>query len=1101
MVIWDKVSNPRQNLLKFLAQAKENANSDLIKNYFRSLYSEFKSESEANNADGYVPGHFNLELKGDTKDWYSGFFQALAYKKLQSFSLIIVAAHQFLAVWDVNAIPADMLNEVMESDLAPNKLGEKLAKKYKDKNKYIFNKALWRNDEILPVLQDTKIINSELSRFEKILAEGKIVRQQITVKNFPKVLKMMSKFFDKPIYSVRAFYSMLHSWNQESVVKFSNRYQDQAVLEAEPIKNIKTSKKLDFKNFVESYYIHLENNESKDEFFAKYDLALDVVDPKFRIQRGIFFTDLYLARFAMWFVKQNIPNLGRDYLVIDPACGSGNLVTNWKSPLEFRHKVISELEPELLYAVERRMKDDELQNGNFTVIPRPDEGEGLNFIDISADAYINKLHKYLMDKGLDEPRRPIAFLCNPPYRGNDDQRAEKPNYEINRDIIELIGKDGASESYNCFLAQMKLICDKAADSGRPANSALLLFTPIGWLSTRAAFQQVQDAVKSSFAFVEGFIVNSKQFFEVTRSFPVAFTIWSYKEPKNLPQDKPVRIHDLFWLTRDKLTSIDWLDLQEVEDKCSILLNDKKSILFDPSLEKPSIQKWIGKSMVENKRDRTKDEIGKANAGGLPRGDRRLTNSKVYGKPLEKVIGFMDDLTPFRTNKGENGIPWFRLNPQFSDCTKNRCFSGPPSHYGYYARDLEEAKQVFLWFALARTFMQCGYPMWADAMMIWVPDISKKYEETVIKLSFAIGFADNECVETIFPAKNPDVKSPESEVSNPMSPTSKNSFWSLVMSKVFLRNGNDISDKLVLSVGELYDEWLKRFTQNSELFVSYEKPYFIGKGLLRKTAGIRQIKDYAEEMGDEKLLALIGNVNNTLKLAKQEFYDLLLDAEKINYFGESKGKHEVNVNLSPFEKVLEKRLILSSLIISNLKDDIDMGRTKFAKIFYLADVACELDLKARYYRKAAGPLDSRALYNKEIGIESLGVAKKLFNIKETLENVKYTPASNIDSYLKIAKNVFGNKLENIDQIIKLFSNMSTREVEKIATLYACWNDLIIDKKQVDEASIIKNFKNWHKNKEKFPNNEILDGLTWLKRHNLLPKGNKKMSHTITKLEDE
>jgi len=54
----------------------------------------------------------------------------------------------------------------------------------------------------------------------------------------------------------------------------------------------------------------------------------------------------------MWLIKQRIPDLGRNYLVIDPACGSGNLVYKLAQSLELRHKVVSEIEPELLYAVE-----------------------------------------------------------------------------------------------------------------------------------------------------------------------------------------------------------------------------------------------------------------------------------------------------------------------------------------------------------------------------------------------------------------------------------------------------------------------------------------------------------------------------------------------------------------------------------------------------------------------------------------------------------------------------------------------------------------------------------------------------------------------------
>ena len=114
-------------------------------------------------------------------------------------------------------------------------------------------------------------------------------------------------------------------------------------------------------------------------------------------------------------------------LIIDPACGSGNLVTNWRSPLELRHKVVSEIEPELLYAVEKRMKGDSWHNGKFTVVPKVSENKGLNFLDKSAGDYIRILRSYLIEKG-HNPDKPIAFLCNPPYRSDDDQVADTIRY-------------------------------------------------------------------------------------------------------------------------------------------------------------------------------------------------------------------------------------------------------------------------------------------------------------------------------------------------------------------------------------------------------------------------------------------------------------------------------------------------------------------------------------------------------------------------------------------------------------------------------------------------------------------------------------------------
>ena len=39
-------------------------------------------------------------------------------------------------------------------------------------------------------------------------------------------------------------------------------------------------------------------------------------------------------------------------------------------------KIVSEIEPELLFAVEKRMKGDAWHNGKFTVVPKVEENEG-----------------------------------------------------------------------------------------------------------------------------------------------------------------------------------------------------------------------------------------------------------------------------------------------------------------------------------------------------------------------------------------------------------------------------------------------------------------------------------------------------------------------------------------------------------------------------------------------------------------------------------------------------------------------------------------------------------------------------------------------------
>ena len=212
---------------------------------------------------------------------------------------------------------------------APNSVGQQYAKKYAGKKKSLLKIAIWNGAELFTplFLSRSDVVLSKLGEFEKTLKEGRKVRRKITTKNFPTLLKEMKSFFNdgEPIKAVRAFYSILSAWTETSVVSISQRSLDQVTLGGEVITNLIPGKRLQFKDFVERYFVVEDDQNSYDDYFAKFDEALDAADKDFRIQHGIFFTDLDLARFVLWLVRRDIPELGKHYLVIDPACGSGNI--------------------------------------------------------------------------------------------------------------------------------------------------------------------------------------------------------------------------------------------------------------------------------------------------------------------------------------------------------------------------------------------------------------------------------------------------------------------------------------------------------------------------------------------------------------------------------------------------------------------------------------------------------------------------------------------------------------------------------------------------------------------------------------------------------
>jgi hypothetical protein len=191
-----------------------------------------------------------------------------------------------------------------------------------------------------------------------------------------------------------------------------------------------------------------------DYYFSRFDEVMARIDPEYVKQHGIFFTDVNLSRFALWFAKRILGEQINDlYIFFDPAGGSGNLISSWRG--KQKHKIISELQPDLLRIIERRMRIDpyHIETG-FTIIPKTSENKGLNFLDCDAATYVAELEKELKLKNLSLDK-PFAFLLNPPYKNTDEHESAREsadaNYTIHPSILELTGEDAGKERYLAFL--------------------------------------------------------------------------------------------------------------------------------------------------------------------------------------------------------------------------------------------------------------------------------------------------------------------------------------------------------------------------------------------------------------------------------------------------------------------------------------------------------------------------------------------------------------------------------------------------------------------------------------------------------------------------
>lgn len=199
------------------------------------------------------------------------------------------------------------------------------------------------------------------------------------------------------------------------------------------------------------------------------------------------------------------------------------------------------------------------------------------------------------------------------------------------------------------------------------------------------------------------------------------------------------------------------------------------------------------------------------------------------------------------------------------------------------------------------------------------------------------------------------------------------------------------------------------------------------------------------------------------------------------------------NKRPRSEALERRLAVVCTLINRLADEPHFGRTKMAKLFYLADMTQDLDLDTNYYRQAAGPLDAVALYDAETGLEALAVKHRYLSVEKGSKKITYRRGPDLEKALENARAVLGKNRSAVNKLIDLFRPLDTDQCEIVATLYACWNDRLLDQKDVSDESVVEEFLGaWHEKKRRFSRARLLKALKWMTIHRLVPTG--RGSHT-------
>jgi restriction endonuclease S subunit len=173
-----------------------------------------------------------------------------------------------------------------------------------------------------------------------------------------------------------------------------------------------------------------------------------------------------------------------------------------------------------------------------------------------------------------------------------------------------------------------------------------------------------------------------------------------------------------------------------------------------------------------------------------------------------------------------------------------------------------------------------------------------------------------------------------------------------------------------------------------------------------------------------------------------------------------------------------------------------GHVKAEKIAHMIEAHLGIDLDRNAIKDAAGPNDYPHLKRVEHRAKKAG-----FFLFQESEGAGYriTKYGGFNGLVDRTRVALGDRNTDIDALLELMLPLKTKQAEILATVYAAWNNLLLDKQPIaDEAIVFEARENWHPDKLEIRRNRFFDAIKWMRANGVIPTGKgKKVSSKIKK----
>lgn len=219
--------------------------------------------------------------------------------------------------------------------------------------------------------------------------------------------------------------------------------------------------------------------------------------------------------------------------------------------------------------------------------------------------------------------------------------------------------------------------------------------------------------------------------------------------------------------------------------------------------------------------------------------------------------------------------------------------------------------------------------------------------------------------------------------------------------------------------------------------------------------------------------------------KQQQLETLNKYKQSLIFDYVTGKKEVPaVTASKDNSAIELHIILAGMVISSLSKK-QLGKIQLEKALYFFHYCLCLGLSVQYYRFPHGPYD----LDLDAYLGALQDRRWFKKISDSPE--KYAEGENYVDFCKKrdSNSALSSARGELDKVIAFIKTMGkTSQIERAATLFAVWNDFLLDGITPSDDQIIREvMENWTENKANTQYSTWQGSLDKLKNSGIIPKG--------------